>query len=442
MQSTSLDAHESFKRHLIFLALNFSLISLYLLSSGFGGPQIGSLYAGLHVFLFGLMVYIWRANPFTARQTLCLGIAFYLFLVPLASFTSNDSQRYLWDGAVLLSGFDPYITAPNALEVQDLRSVWPTPEEHANYPTLYPPGALLLFGLSAKAGPTFGLWLWKVLASLALVGSYLIGYKLLKRRGVLKHLPLLVLNPLLYLETAIGLHIDVFSVLGILAALYMLERKFFARAGMIIGLAASIKFLPALIAGPLLFYLRPKAALKIFIGSALTWYLIYLGAFHLGFQPLGLLPEFFDKWSGGAPFYPAIDTIEKALGLDANGQFIFKALLAVIGFGLSAWLAYRCFIIAAMALSLSVPLVLTPVLFPWYVTVLIPLLAIRPSASLLLPLGVVSFFYVVLDKWVSQNIWELPSWPAELLAGAIVLGLMWDGLYDRIRQRPVNIQPH
>jgi len=442
MQSTSLDAHESFKRHLIFLALNFSLICLYLLSSGFGGAQIGSLYAGLHVLLFGLMIYMWRANPFTARQTLYLGVAFYLFLLPLASFTSNDSQRYLWDGAVLLSGFDPYITAPNAPEVQDLRALWPTPEEHAKYPTLYPPGALLLFGLSAKAGPVFGLWLWKALASLALLGSYLIGYKLLQRRGVLKHLPLLVLNPLLYLETAIGLHIDVFSVLGITAALYMTERKFFARAGIIIGLAASIKFLPALIAGPLLFYLRPRAALKIFIGSALSWYLIYLGAFHIGYQPLGLLPEFFDKWSGGAPFYPAIDTIGKTLGLEANGQFLFKALLAILGFSISAWLAYRRYIIAAMALSLSVPLLLTPVLFPWYMIVLIPLLAIRPSASLLLPLGTAAFFYVVLDKWVSENIWALPAWPAELLAGTIVLGLIWDGLYDRIRQRPVNIQPH
>lgn len=442
MQPTSIEANESFKRHLIFLSLNFSLICLYLLSTGSGGDYIGRLYAGLHCLLFLLMIYIWRANPFTSRQILYLGLAFYLILLPLSPFTSNDTQRYLWDGAVFLNGFDPYITAPNSPDVEALRAIWPTPEEHADYATLYPPGALLLFGLSAKAGPVFGFWIWKVFASLALIASYIIGYKLLELRGALKHLPLLVLNPLLYLETAIGVHIDIFSVLGIIAALYALERKYFKYAGLFIGIAATIKFLPALIAGPLLFYLRAKAALTLFIAAALSWYLIYLGAFHLGYQPLGLLPEFFEKWSGGAPFYPAVEAVENWLGLQSQGKLIFKALLAVTGFSVSAWLAYRRYIIAAMALSLSVPLLLSPVLFPWYIIVLIPLLALRPSASLLLPLGVISFFYVVLDKWVSQNIWDLPPWPAELLAGSLVLGLIWDGLFDRLRYNAPSTQPH
>jgi len=81
-----------------------------------------------------------------------------------------------------------------------------------------------------------------------------------------------------------------------------------------------------------------------------------------------------------------------------------------------------------MALSLSVPFLLSPVLFPWYLMVFVPLLALRPYASLLLPLGVAPLFYIVLDKWVGQGIWELPLWPAELLAGSIILGLIWDRL--------------
>ena len=397
---------------------------------------IGSAYSALSLLLSALMIYVWRAAPLTPRAILYLGISLYIILIPAAALTSNDSQRYLWDGAVFIAGFDPYITAPNATEVAYLRGIWPTPEEHANYATLYPPGALVLFGASAVFGPIYGPWVWKLLACGAGILTLVLGYKLLQKRKALQPFALLALNPLLLLETGIGAHVDIFCALGITAALLCVQIKKPLWAGIIIGLAATVKFIPALIAGPLLFFLWPKQALKLFIGAALTWYLIYLGAFHLGYQPLGLLPTFFDKWRGGAPLYPWLEALSRGAGLNKIGFAAMLGGLALIGFSISAGLAAAGRLITAISLTLCVPLLLSPVLFPWYLCSLIPLLALRPAAALLLPLTIAPLFYIVLNDWLAAGIWALPIWFAPLLAAAIMIGLIYD-LY-KTRQRRIS----
>ena len=101
--------------------------------------HIGSGYIGLHLLMSGLMFFVWRHHTLTPRQVLYLAITLCLILFPLSALTSNDAQRYLWDGAVFLSGFDPYITAPDNPIVSDLREIWPTPEAvsytHLTLPT-------------------------------------------------------------------------------------------------------------------------------------------------------------------------------------------------------------------------------------------------------------------------------------------------------------------
>lgn len=100
--------------------------------------------------------------------------------------------------------------------------------------------------------------------------------------------------------------------------------------------------------------------------------------------------------------------------------------LAVAGFSIAAKLAKKGRGAIAMALCLSMPLLLSPVLFPWYLLVIVPFLALRPSATLFLAVTFVPFNYVVLNKWLTQGIWDQPAWPATLLAIAITIGLVFD----------------
>ena len=388
--------------------------------------HIGTGYIGIYALMTIGSLFIWRRGASDPKHILILGIILCLILLPMSALTSNDAERYLWDGAVLVSGFDPYFTAPNDAAITELRSHWPTPEEHAAYPTLYPPGALLLFSFSALVGPIYGFWVWKILASLAAILTLMTAYDLLKQRNALQHFVLIGLSPLLLFETGAGAHVDIFSVLGITAALWCVEKDKIVSAGIIIGIAASIKFLPAVIAGPFLFYLTPRKAISLFISSSLTWAFIYLAMFGFGYKPLGLLPTFFEKWRGGAPLYPILEAVKETAKLSQTGFTMILASLAILGFGVSAWLAHKRHIVAAIMVALATPLLLTPILFPWYLMVFVPLLALRPNATLILTLALTPLAYVVLNDWLSKGLWQPPTWPNVVLLAGIILGLGMD----------------
>lgn len=403
--------------------------------------RIGTAYIWVYGLQTVLMLYVWKRQSFDQKSLLFLGVFLAISLAIILPYTSNDTERYLWDGAVFLSGVDPYLIAPNDPAVADLRALWPTPEEHSDYPTLYPPGALLLFSICALTGPVLGIWIWGFMTTIALIATLAIGAKLLEKHGAPQNFALLALSPLLMFETQIGGHLDIFCVLGLVSALYAIKCEKFIIAGLIIGLAATIKFLPAIIVGPFLFYLKPRQAAKLFLSSAFIWCFVYTVFLSLGYKPLGLLPVFFEKWRGGAPLYPVLESLSEVLSLSA-GQFLFGGLtLAVLAFAFSAKLARDQKIFLALGLSLSVPLLLSPVLFPWYLLILIPILMLRPNMTLILVMGCAPLSYVVLDRWLSESIWVQPNWPSWVLLFAIIFGLVMDRLSKRLfLRKPVAIK--
>ena len=413
-------------------AVIFCVLSLYSLPALFPNA-IGTAYICVYVVMTCLSAWVWYRGALPPKTVLLLSLTCCVLLTPLLPYTSNDAHRYLWDGAVFLSGADPYITAPKDATVSHLRAIWPTPEEHANYPTLYPPGALFIFLLCALAGPTYAIWIWKGMSSLALGLSLVLGYKLLAAKQLHKNFSLFALSPLLVFETGLGAHLDIICVLGIVSALWCVQKDKIIAAGIIIGLTATVKFLPAVLVGPFLFYLKPRSALKLFVSSALSWICIYLVMFGLGYKPLGLLPVFFEKWRGGAPFYPILESVRATIGL-SNTLFLGGLIaLAAIGFSISAWLARRGKIEIALALTIAVPLMLSPVLFPWYLMSLVIFLALRPSYTLLLLIILTPLSYVVLNQWLSENIWHQPHWPEQILLAGLLAGLALD--FYRLKKR-------
>ena len=186
-----------------------ALIGLTACLPSLAPTAIGTGYIAVFFAMTALSIFAWRSEVITPRAALYLALIVSIGLGFILPYTSNDSERYLWDGAVSLSGFDPYITAPNDPRVAALREIWPTPEEHAKYPTLYPPGGLSLFALCAVAGPIYGIWVWKFLTTLALILTLIVSYKLLYLRTLTHHFYLIALSPLLLLEPQIGAHLDI-----------------------------------------------------------------------------------------------------------------------------------------------------------------------------------------------------------------------------------------
>ena len=92
-----------------------------------------------------------------------MAIALRLLLLPVDPYTSSDTKRYLFDGKLALESFDPYTIPHDHEDIEDLRSQWAPPDEHAKYGTLYPPLALGVFVWSAYFGIDNALLAWKTL---------------------------------------------------------------------------------------------------------------------------------------------------------------------------------------------------------------------------------------------------------------------------------------
>jgi len=349
----------------------------------------------------------------------------YWRLARESSNTYIDLERYLWDGAVLLNGFDPYVVAPDNPVIAQLRTVWPTPEEHAVYPTLYPPIALSLFALSALAGPVAGVFVWKFLATAASIATLLLMANILKTLKGESALPLIALSPLMLLEVGIGGHIDVVTSLCLVSALWALLHAKWMIVGLALGLGAGVKLLPVVLFAPLVIALPLRSSLITVTGGALGLLSCYGTAFALGLTPVGALGVFFAKWEFGSPIYSLL----QASSLITNPRL---ALLtrAVIASLFALWRT-RTDLISGMMAMLAVPLLLSPVVFPWYLLVLVPFLALRPNGFLLIWLSLAPLSYEVLNRFVAEGIWQPANWPLWCIGLGWLVGIATFRLFPR-----------
>ncbi len=408
------------------LTLACSYLMLYLPTH-----QRGTLTIVLFVLCTLWMLKFWQlaqAQPGEHHLELivALGVLARLLLFATPGFTSNDTERYLWDGAVLLNGFDPYQLHPDHPTLAPLRAVWPTPEEHAAYQTLYPPLALAIFAACASAGADAGLWVWKLVVTVASLISLWVMRSLLKTLGQTQHLSLFALSPLVLLETGVGAHVDSLSVLAVCVMLWCVVHSRWTWAGVAIGLGASIKLLPILALGPLLFAHPLRRWPWILLGTGIALLACYGLALQMALVPVGSLATFFAKWRFGSPVFSLLDSLPLFAEQHNNGLWTLVPIVGVaIVAGLGAlWLSRRDFVTGLLAMF-SIPLVLSPVVFPWYLMVLVPLLAMRPSPVVILWVSLAPVTYEVLNGFASTGLWQPAVWPLGVIAGGWFFGFCY-----------------
>ncbi len=406
------------------IAFLLTLALCYLIPTLFS-HALGSATIAIHLVLTGWMLWHWRWGQHEPtqqqfQQLLLTGIVARAILLFVPGFTTHDVERYLWDGAVVLSGLDPYTVAPNDAVVSQLRELWPTPAEHAAYPTLYPPLALTMFALCALAGPVWGILLWKLVVTAASIATLLIVADLLKRAQQTRHLALIALSPLMLLEVGIGAHLDAFSALAISGALWACARARWWLVGVALGLGGCIKLLPIVALGPLLFA-SPINRWGAMIGGTLgSVTLIYGSAMAVGFRPIGTLGVFFDKWRNGSPINSLLEWSLPAIN---HTQITVPIAVLAVCYALHR---SRKDLKAGLLLILATPLLLSPVVFSWYLLVLVPLFALRPNLFLLLWLTTVPLAYEVLNQFATTGEWSPASWPLWVIAGGWLVGLLAD----------------
>lgn len=377
------------------------------------------------------MLLAWRTYPKNdARQkttflwVMVLGIALRLLLIPIDSYTSSDTTRYLFDGKLAYEGIDPYQTAHDAPELQSLKQQWAPPEEHAKYATLYPPLALSLFAISASAGIEYAPLIWKLIVTFFSILTLLLAAHLLKTIQREHYLPLIALSPLLILEAGVGAHLDTISAFSILLIIYSLWKKKPIWLGICIAMGTAIKLLPLALLMPIfvfaIFKRKIVFAFTTAFSTLFSLIVIYGATFAMGFKPIGSIGVFFQNWRFGSPLFTYLES-------HLTDPVLIIALITLFVLGLVAISVYLYFsnanprdkLISAMQYVIALPLVLSPVIFPWYLMSLAVLAALRPKPWLLAWILLAPLSYEVLNQFLCCTIWQPELWPLVILAFSV-----------------------
>jgi hypothetical protein len=303
---------------------------------------------------------------------------------------SSDIYRYVWDGRVQLAGINPYRYLPDAPELAFLRdaTVYPLINRADYAPTIYPPAAEALFAVAAVIAP--GLYGMKAMMTAFDALAIVALLRLLRLAGRDRAEVLIYAwLPLPVWEFVGNGHIDG-AAAGLLAlALLVAAYGRAARTGVMLGVAALTKFLPAVVL-PAFWRVRDWRLLVAFVLSVGVLYAPYIG---IGRRVLGYLGGYVGEEKighGGGIFL--LEVLARVVplprwavaGYAAVALAVLAALAArfVFATSLPAAPGARAVLQARHAAILGAVLLaaLSPH-YPWYFGWLAPLACVAPLAS-------------------------------------------------------------
>lgn len=361
---------------------------------------------------------------------LLTGVAMRAAMFVSTPILEDDFYRYLWDGAVLAGGDNPYRHSPAEVlaaprhgggetalsRLSALAKSRPLVAERINHPRLtsiYPPIAQGLFALAAAIEP-FSLGVWRAMALLADAATLFLVYLILRQ---LKRSPLwLALYwwcPLVVKELVNSAHMDALLLPALTASLLLLLRARRVLACIGLAVAAGIKLwpivlLPVAARGRAGIPPRRPAAIAVEFAAALAAFLVAFSgtAWWLAGQTGGDsgLGAYARDWRMNDALFLTlewiVDDAMSAIGLTwIDAGSVSRAILAVTIGSMVLWLSrhaaadaqalcHRFTIVVALVFLLS------PAQFPWYYTWVVPFLAVTPSPALVLLAALLPIYYL------------------------------------------------
>nr|HQV33331.1 glycosyltransferase family 87 protein [Calditrichia bacterium] len=209
---------------------------------------------------------------FPPRRSLMLlilatGLAMRLIMSWAPPVLEVDYQRYLWDGAVIASGENPYRLPPDDIAGQPdprLQALYrqsqglPDRINHGHLTTVYPPLAQAFFALAYQIRP-FSLGAWKAILYLADLITLLLIFAILKRLGRSPTWAALYwLNPLLIKEMFNSAHMDLLVFPFLMAAILWAISDRHLLAMVFLSAATAVKLWPVILAPIFLKMLWPR----------------------------------------------------------------------------------------------------------------------------------------------------------------------------------------
>jgi alpha-1,6-mannosyltransferase len=311
-------------------------------------------------------------------------VAMRLVLLFSEPTLSSDIYRYIWDGRVQAAGINPYAHVPAASEVAPLRDpeIWPHINRASYAVTIYPPVAQFIFLAVTRFGESvttmkFGLLLFEAACVAAIIA-------LLQRLGKPStHVAAYAWHPLPLWEIAGNGHVDAAMLALLLVGLLVYVRGRTLAAGVLITLGALVKPLAVLML-PVLW--RPwNWRLPLCVAAVIA--LAYAPYLSVGSGVLGFLPGYVQEegLASGSGF-KLLWLVQLVTGPLSHGAFAYLAASGLLLGALALAVGFRIdrSALASMRAAswlLTAFLILVSPNYPWYFLVLVPLLALSPSAA-------------------------------------------------------------
>ncbi len=376
------------------------------------------------------------------RGLLLLGLALRLIAFPTTPILEDDWRRYLWEGAVVRAGLNPYEHPPaDGLDLEILAplrslgsdSAQPAPSpatdrmiaigadnsdypEKVNHPYLssvYPltgQGAFLAANLIAP----LNLAAWKAILAGADIATFLLLLRILAAYGIARRWALLYwLNPLLVFEIYNVAHMDILLGPLLLGAIGLANARRPGLAGAALAGAVGVKIWPALLA-PLFarVFLKSPARLALFASAFSALSLILLGPLlaAAGDGASGLAAYAAD-WRRNAFLFPLIESALGGFNSDPNAAaraLVGAALLTLAGIFLirpdpaGDRLPARALILTCALFFLS------PTGYPWYAIWIFILWPFAPLAGIGLLAATLPFYHLRFPNALTGG--EAPAW--------------------------------
>lgn len=334
------------------------------------------------------------------------------FLARLATFpmeSSDDVNRYLWEGRLVAEGISPYRHAPDDPALAALAATDPFHPNinHSDLPAAYPPFAIGIFSLVGRV--SYNLWAMKALmVAFDLACVYILLRLLRFRRLDARWALLYALNPVILYAFAGEGHFDAFQNFFLLVALLAFDRRRWGWMFLAAGLAIQSKYV-SIVAVP--FLLRRDNLKYAWVGAVavLVPFLPFIAKD--GGNIFYCITEFGEKFDYNGSIHALFRLSFGGLDPATNLSKLALAIGLPIAFFLYSPLVRRRYQndpVTGMLVAWSILLVFAPTVHFWYLSWIIPLLVLRPLRSWLLLCLTISVVFITTGIYYYTNEWRLP----------------------------------
>ena len=340
--------------------------------------------------LFLLFLFILKLD-LEWRTLAILTLLFRLLCIVATPNLSQDFYRFIWDGRMLLNGFNPYLYLPEAylspnfdMPNQAAELVSGMGELNASHYSNYPPLNQLCFAIAAffaNKSILGSIVVMRVLIILADVGVLYFGTKLLKALHLNpKAIYIYLLNPIIIIELTGNLHFEGVMIFFLVWSLYLLHQSKWQLSGVAMACSIGLKLVP-LVFLPLYFKhlnFKKLVAFYLITGTCIIGFFAPFISEHL----IANYSKTIGLWFGTFEFNGSVYLLIREVGYMVKGYNIIGTVGKTIPIVVILFVLALAFfrknnstkqLITAFLFVLSFYLFTSTTVHPWYVAMLLML---------------------------------------------------------------------